>query len=651
MKVFKLKYIVVTTLIIIVVTQTTKAQTLFSYGKNAVSKQEFLKAYNKNKNLTNLATQTSIENYLKLYTNFKLKVKAAYDDRLDTLPQLKLDVENYTQQLQESFLNDDNGLEALTEEAFERGKTNRLLSYYFAPSIAIDTLRAFNAINELRNKLLQNSAAADKAYTATNGTVIKYANAGYVTAFSIPYNLENVIYNLKTGELSNPVKTQKGYFLFKVLNERADIGKWRIAQILLAFGPGENATNTPYLQKKADSILQLIKNGQDFGALAQAFSNDKLSYANNGELPSFTTGRYTTDFENQLLQLKKDNQVSNVFTTSFGYHIVKRLENLQNPKAKEGNDSYWYELKQKVKQDSRVNTLKQTLISKLKTQLKVTQLPQVSKQALFLIADSLTKNPNKPLTSFVNIKSPFLKIDTKTFAVSEFAIFVNNYKNNPELYQGENNQALLDKFVEIKILETYKNNLANYNAEFKSQIEEFKEGNMLFEAMERNIWSKASNDLAGLKNYYNANQAKYIWEESTTAALVNAANISVAQSAANLLKSGNTTIEKIIEINNGALQIDSGRFEIKQLTYNWAAPLKAGIITNFLVNPTDSTVSFLKIFTTHPAGQQRSFEDARGLIINDYQNIIEEAWIERLKKKYPIKVNNAVLQQLLKQQN
>ena len=65
------------------------AQTLFTYGINETGKEEFLRAYNKNK--TPVADkEKSLREYLDLYAKFKLKVKAAKELRLDTLQQLQI---------------------------------------------------------------------------------------------------------------------------------------------------------------------------------------------------------------------------------------------------------------------------------------------------------------------------------------------------------------------------------------------------------------------------------------------------------------------------------------------------------------------------------------------------------------------------------
>jgi len=70
---------------------TVHAQTVFTYGNNAVSKEEFLRAYNKN-NSPVTDKEKSLREYLDLYSNFKLKVKAAEELHLDTLPQIQYDI-------------------------------------------------------------------------------------------------------------------------------------------------------------------------------------------------------------------------------------------------------------------------------------------------------------------------------------------------------------------------------------------------------------------------------------------------------------------------------------------------------------------------------------------------------------------------------
>jgi peptidyl-prolyl cis-trans isomerase SurA len=178
-------------------------------------------------------------------------------------------------------------------------------------------------------------------------------------------------------------------------------------------------------------------------------------------------------------------------------------------------------------------------------------------------------------------------------------------------------------------------------------MQEFKEGNMLFEVMERNVWSKASADSNGLKKYYEANKSKYQWAESATVLLFNCNNEQAVQEAVEALKNGKSW-KQIAEESEGRIQADSGRYELSQLQLPEGVKPTAGLVAAPVVNATDNTASFVKVLQLFPASQQRSFEEARGLVINEYQNHLEEKWVEELKKKYPVKVNEAVFQSLLK---
>jgi peptidyl-prolyl cis-trans isomerase SurA len=105
---------------------------------------------------------------------------------------------------------------------------------------------------------------------------------------------------------------------------------------------------------------------------------------------------------------------------------------------------------------------------------------------------------------------------------------------------------------------------------------------------------------------------------------------------------------KIVEEKNGAVQVDSGRYELSQIPMENGLKPAAGIVTAPVVNTIDGSASFIKFIKLYDAGLPRSFEEARGLVINDYQLILEDKWIETLKKKYPVKVNESVFESLLK---
>lgn len=628
------------------------SQTLFTYGSNAVSKEEFLRAYNKNKTTVENKEQ-ALREYLDLYAKFKLKVKAALDQRLDTLPQLVSDLQNFREQVNEGYMNNDNAVNELVDEAFNHSQKDLHVIHFFTAldvnTSKTDSAKAVKAMQDIYSELAAGKKDYDKlaADISAKYVPVRSTDIGYITAFTAPYEFEKVIYGLKNGETGKPYRSKKGLHIFKVVDERKNPGKWRVAQILLAFPPGDRAENTRTLQLKADSIYLKLNAGADFADMAKQYSDDKLTYQTGGEIPEFTSGRYEMPFEKEVLKLTKDGEISKPFATAFGFHILKRISVKQTP-ADKTDASYRYEIKQKVLQDSRVNNVKELFAKSVLKLVAYKRNALVKDAELFRYADSVYINPAGYETKKFPLNNKIVySVAKNTLTGTDWLSFIREYKTNPELYKGETNAALLEKFVTLKSMQYYKDNLENYSPEFRYQMEEFKEGNLLFEIMERKVWSSAANDSNGLKKYYNEHKNKYLWNASADVIVFSCSNKTTADESYAALSQGKDW-KKITEESNNTVQSDSGRYEFSQIALAEGIKPAPGIITPVSVNTTDGTAGFIKIVTLHRANEQRTFDEARGLVINDYQIILEEKWIEDLKKKYPVKIDDKVFQSLLK---
>jgi peptidyl-prolyl cis-trans isomerase SurA len=317
-------------------------------------------------------------------------------------------------------------------------------------------------------------------------------------------------------------------------------------------------------------------------------------------------------------------------------------------KTDKADVAYMYEIKQKVTQDARISMAKELFTKSVIKVVGYKKNAAVKDAELFRYADSVVANPAANGAKVFPVSNKTIYTSAKgTLKGKDWLSFVREYKTNPEIYKGENNTALLEKFVSLKSLEYYKAHLEEYSPEFKYQMEEFKEGNLLFEIMERKVWSSAVNDSAGLVKYYNQNKNKYLWAASADVIIVSCNNKKSAEESLAAIKAGKDW-KKIAEESNGNVQTDSGRYELAQIALAEGTPPTPGMLTPINVSTTDGTAGFIKVLQLHPANQQRSFEEARGLVINDYQNVLEEKWIAELKKKYPVKVDEGVFQGLVK---
>ena len=622
------------------------SQTLFTYGNHLVTTSEFLRAYNKNKTASP-DEEKALKEYLDLYTLFKLKVQAAKDLQLDTLPALQADLQNFRSQIEENYLKDDKKVEALMNEAFARSQKDiHVLDFFVEAPANTDTSIYFKSINEVSQTLRSDKSIKETLEKVnTNGVNVVANDFGFITVFTLPYEFENMVYGLKPGQSSAPYRTKKGWHIFKNIEERHAVGKIKLAQILLA-APAGFIDERAKTKRLADSIYNELQHGADFGAMAKEFSNDRATYFNGGEMPEFGVAKYNPAFEKAAFSLTKDNEISQPFETEFGFHIIKRIAATPVPSSK-NEEAFMYNLKQEVLKDSRIESAKQQFIKEI--------LPKIGYKKMAINEPDLWKVSDTSLMANKNITSGNVSEKTILFSynnqsgvnVSDWILFL---RNSGKVVPGQMHQSyttLWPEFISFSAVENYRKRLQNFSPEFKDQVQEFKDGNMLFEVMERKVWGKAAADSAGLLQFYNQHQQKYVWNASAGVIIFSCANENVAKESREELQKGKMW-KDVMNDHSSQVQADSGRYELTQIPVEDKTNFTEGLITQPVINKNDGTVVFTKIIKLYPANQQRSFEEARGLVINDYQHFLEEKWIEQLKKQYPIKVNEKVFRALLK---
>lgn len=618
-----------------------EAQTVITYGKNTVSKEEFLRAYNKNKS-TEEDKEKAIREYATLYSEFKLKVQAAKELKIDTLYQIKNDLDNFRHQVEGGYLNDEKSFEVLLSQALKRSQYDLHLLHYSINidpnSTTSDTLKAFKAMQSLYENLSSPTADFQKSEE------INFSDLGFITVFSLPYQYENIVYNLKSGDVSLPYRSKKSWHVFKLIEQRRSVGKWKVAQILFTFPQNPDDQIKRKIRKVADSVYKLLKAGADFGKMAREMSEDKLTYLNNGEIPEFGTGKYEYSFEKEVVQLSKDGDIAAPFETKFGIHLIKRISHTPTPAYLE-DEALVFEIKNKLMQDNRVKIAKEKFARDVKQKIGFKLLNAVKEAELLRLADSIVINPEKEdVFAAAVINKPIIGFSKSMLKVKDWLNYVKDNKINNDLYSGETNAQLWERYKEFAILEYYKNHLEEFNSDFAYQMQEFKEGNMLFEVMEKQVWSKAGEDTIGLLSYYNENKEKYKWAKSADVLIMNCATEDLAQQTINDIQSG-ASWKELVELREGELQGDSGRLELAQINSSSDA-FTPGSFSTITLNA-DGTASFMRYYRFYESGLQRSFEDSKGLLINDYQPIIEKKWMDELRKKYPVKIDEAVLKNII----
>ncbi len=623
------------------------AQTIFYYGKDSVSVNDFLRAYHKNN--TGARNEKAFRDYLDLYIASRLKIREARERGYDTLPQMVSDLYNLRQQILPAYVNDKDAVNRLVDEAQLRAQKDIHLAHIFisfTQNGIVDSVTARRKLSEAQTRLKKEDFSAiakelsDDPSARENG-----GNLNWITVFSLPYALENLAYTTPAGSISVVYQSRAGYHIFKNLGERPDPGRLRAAEILLAFPAGIDDAGKARLKRLADSLYLRLQKGDDFGRLATIYSNDVISAAANGQMQEFGVGQYDLGFEEAAYAIAKDGAYTKPFLTTHGYHIVKRIS--RTPPPARNDVKAMKSLREKVEQNDRIATTRTALANKI-LRTTIYQKANYRDAELWELADSVMNYRAPTMPVHLTLSSTLFRLGDKTVTVADFISYAQTFR-----YKGDGSgikpyPQVWNEFLESTAIDYYQNHLENFNEDFRQQLTEFKEGNLFFEIMQRQVWGPAQSDSSSLMSYYSVHASKYNWDKSSDAIIFYASDVPVAKTFSEQLRRSPSGWRSLVTNFGEKIAADSARFEISQIPNPGKQKLEAGTITTPLINKADNTASFAYIVHLYDQPAQRSFAEARGLVINDYQAQLEKNWVEELKKKYPVVVNQKVVDDLIR---
>jgi peptidyl-prolyl cis-trans isomerase SurA len=626
------------------------SQVVFTYGKDSVTVADFLKAYQKN-NAPGSKERYTINDYLDLYISSRLKIKEAKALGYDTLPQMIADLQNLREQIIPAYMSDEQGIKKLMDEAFNRSQTDIHIAHIFISYThngLYDSAAAQKRAGDAYAKLMKGESFPKVAVEYSDDPSVKTngGDVGFITAFTLPYELENLAYSTPAGKISTLYHSKAGIHIFKNLGERKDPGTIKMAEILLAFPPDADTQSKNAIKKLADSLYTRIIIGDDFGKLAATFSNDVVSAASQGMIAEFGTGQYDPGFEAAAFALTKDGAVSKPFLTTHGWHIIKRIS--RTPVNKDpGNTAAAETLREKVESSDRINSTRASLLKKITAQTGIHKTA-VNFNSLWAYTDSVLnfKTPSTP--TGITASTTLFTISNQNFTAVNWIEYARSFRYKSDGSGIKPMNVLWDEFTDNSTLNYYKDNLEKFSPAFKAQIEEFKDGNLFFEIMQRKIWGPAQADTIALENYFNAHRSKYKWNKSADAVVFYSGDATVAGKAYHELQKEPKKWKDIVSVYEDKLAADSNRFELDQLPGIDKEMPKSGSFTHVIENTSDKTVSFAYIIKLYPEASPRSFSEAKGLAVNDYQAELEIKWVNELRAKYPVTINQSVLLDLIK---
>jgi peptidyl-prolyl cis-trans isomerase SurA len=406
---------------------------------------------------------------------------------------------------------------------------------------------------------------------------------------------------------------------------------------------------TPEQQAKAkekiQGIYKQVLNNEDFGKLANQFSEDPGSSKNNGELPWFGTGGIVAEFEKIAFGFDHDGQISEPFQTPFGWHIVKRLVRKEIGSL----EDMLPDIKKKLAADMRNSVSVEKMITKIKTENSFKEDTLLLKQIDHLVDSSIYIGKwNLPLLK--ESKNIFTIADQK-FGQEAFVKYLFKYQQNQlkgsihyivrKAYSDWVNQTVYDYQMSV---------LDQKYPEFKYLLQEYHDGILLFNISDLKVWSKASNDSIGLQSFYEKNKENYKWGERIHYAIYDCMDDKVlgkvSKSVSNRKAKGTKSEDIIAKFNKAKTQPITLSYLIVNVDDKDVADYKSWVGGISPIDSKDGKFRFREIIEV-TTGDIKALVDCKGQAISDYQLSLEDEWLKSLHQKYSVEINKEAFKKIV----
>jgi peptidyl-prolyl cis-trans isomerase SurA len=249
----------------------------------------------------------------------------------------------------------------------------------------------------------------------------------------------------------------------------------------------------------------------------------------------------------------------------------------------------------------------------------------------------IVKKPSKLIFKFAD----------QEFTRADFANYIYRKQRNQTKMDVESYLAQkFQKFANKSVYNYEKEQLSYKYLDYKLKTQEFYDGILKFNFMMENIWNKGSEDTVGLKNYYEENQASFVWPKRFEGSLIRLESSEAVAKFNEFLELGLSLDSlKNFMSENGikGTNINEGKYTVEDLKrYGVTSDIPKGFSAIF-----NSREAYYIMFTEmvlEPTNQ--TLDDAKGIIISSYQQYLEKLVIEDLRDRYNVNINSETLKSI-----
>ncbi len=510
-RIIRLLYSLIACLSLII--HTANAQTepyAIRIGNQIISPSEFSQVYRKFVQSDSIKKDKTKE-FLDNFINYKLEVYAAQRMGRDTTRAFRDEINSYRKELATPYLLDKILLEKMIQETYERMREEVRVAQIFiaVPRNAspADTMVAYDEIKTLRLRITKGETFEQiaKNYSQDPRSAERGGDMGFIAVLDNHYAFETAAYKTSKGEISDIVKTEKGYHLIKVLEKRSSRGKVKLAHILVG-------ATMPNAKAKIEEAYNYLKKNEPFDGVCKVYSDDTKTKSRGGLLKWYEAGTLIDDKVAELVFSKEKGDFTTPIQTVLGWHIFKIVDKKPLLKFEELAPF----IRQKISSDaSRSLIVRGNLLKRLRKDNNFQESVSVKQEAF----DNFFKDR---IGNETYLSKTIFAINQTVATVREFYSFVMKQQRQLAKIGALNDKSekeWYNLFVEDQLLRYEESNLEIKYPEFRAEVQVFREGILQKDILNDYVLEKSLDSLAQVR-FFNQNAADYQYTNRVLAKVI-----------------------------------------------------------------------------------------------------------------------------------
>lgn len=601
-----------------------------------VKLSEFEYLYHKNANQQ--INPQSLDEYLGMFIDYKLKVADAVDAGLDTTLAFRKEFRKFKKELSEPYFRDQATMDSLVDITFARMQSDVNVSHIMMEEgneARLDSIRQLIVGGKLPFEVAAARYSIDKSTAARGGKM------GIVMPLRYPRAFEDAAYAAEVGEVSPVVNSGLGIHLVRVDSRTPSKGEVKASHIL-RLTRNKTAAEQEAAKTTIDSIYAVLQvDPSKFEEIARQLSQDGSS-SKGGDLGWFSSGMMVAEFDSVAFALP-EGAISEPFATAFGWHIVKKTGSRGLSDSAEDRER----IVSAINRSKLASLPAEKFMEKQQARYGVNWHKENYDSIAAPIIARDGHLDESLIEWFRQCELPVITVNGQTFTVAELS-------KNGKFGGHDGTHDIMGYLLHLaeykmKDIITALNEaeLADTNPDYANLINEYRDGILLFDISNSKVWDKASKDTAGLEAFFQAHRDNYKWDAPRFKGYIFfAQNDSTLQNAIDMAASAPAGMDHAMfaEFMKAKLGKDVRMERV-------IAAQGENAITDYLGfgGPKPEQQGRWKCFMAFDGkviSAPEEAADVRGAVVADYQNALEKEWLSELHDRYSVTVNKKVLKKV-----